>query len=61
MGTKAEIRTETKAEAEKALWEQRRYEIAKELCVHRHEPAFIAVVEAGKLIKFLKESSQTNV
>lgn len=46
--------------AEAALWEQRRYEIAKELCVLRHEPAHIAVEEADKLIQLLKERPQTD-
>lgn len=45
--------------AEEALWEQRRYEIAKDLCVHRHEPAYIAVGEADKLIEFLKGNPMT--
>lgn len=46
--------------AEAALWEQRRYEIARELCVLRHEPAYAAVEEADKLIKLLKECPQTD-
>ena len=46
--------------AEAALWEQRRYEIARELCVLRHEPAYAAVEEADKLIKLLKGCPQTD-
>lgn len=51
---------EKQEETEEALWEQRRYEIAKELCVHRHEPAYIAVEEADKLIEYLKGSPKTD-
>lgn len=46
-------------EAEAALWEQRRYEIAKDICVHRREAACIAVQEADELIRFLKGGSES--
>ena len=41
-------------DADAAKWEQRRYEIAKELCVNQHMAARIAVEEADKLIRTLK-------
>lgn len=50
----AGIRLSKQEEAEAAIWELRRYEIAKDLCVFRNEPAYIAVEEADKLIKLLK-------
>lgn len=41
-------------DADEAKWEQRRYEIAKELCVNQHMEAYIAVKEADKIIRTLK-------
>lgn len=43
------------AEAEAALWEQRRYEIAKEMFVKHRILAVAAVNEADELIRALKQ------
>ncbi len=49
---------EKDTEADK--WEERRYEIAKELFVHQHLSAYNAVTEADSLIKYLKNMPNSN-
>lgn len=52
------IPIEEDTEADK--WEERRYEIAKELFVHQHLSAYNAVTEADSLIKYLKNMPNGN-
>lgn len=57
-GNLSNIPIEKDTEADK--WEERRYEIAKELFVHQHLSAYNAVTEADSLIKYLKNMPNSN-
>lgn len=57
-GNQSNIPIEKDTEADK--WEERRYEIAKELFVHQHLSAYNAVTEADSLIKYLKNMPNSN-
>lgn len=50
----------TLQDTEADLWEERRYEIAKERFVHQRLSAYNAVTEADNLIKYLKNMPNTN-